>query len=51
MLRVPYVTSYLTQHFRDDAFGTLEGYERCGGYAAARKAITQMAPAITAALA
>ena len=45
MLKVPYVTSYLTEHFGDDAFGTLAGYERAGGYAAARKAIREMAPA------
>ena len=45
MLKVPYVTSYLTEHFGDDAFGTLAGYERVGGYQAARKAIREMAPA------
>jgi NADH:ubiquinone oxidoreductase subunit F (NADH-binding) len=44
MLKVPYVTGYLTEHFGDDAFVTLEGYERRGGYAAARKAITEMEP-------
>ena len=44
MLKVPYVTSYLTEHFGDDAYGTLEGFERTGGYSAARKAITEMAP-------
>ena len=44
MLKVPYVTSYLTEHFADDAFGTLEGYERTGGYEAARKAIREMSP-------
>ena len=26
-LEVPYVTSYLTEHFADEAFGTLAGYE------------------------
>ncbi len=45
MLRVPHVTNYLSEHFADDAFGTLEGYERYGGYKAARQAITGMAPA------
>jgi hypothetical protein len=40
MLTVPYVTGYLTEHFADDAFTTLKGYERKGGYAAARKAIS-----------
>jgi NADH-quinone oxidoreductase subunit F len=45
MLKVPYVTSYLTEHFGDDDFATLAGYERRGGYAAARKAIREMTPA------
>jgi NADH-quinone oxidoreductase subunit F len=45
MLKVPYVTSYLTEHFGDDDFATLAGYQRSGGYAAARKAIKEMAPA------
>ena len=27
MIVEPYVTSYLTEHFGDDAFGTLDGYE------------------------
>ena len=44
MLEVPYVTSYLTEHFADDDFRTLAGYERRGGYAAARKAISEMSP-------
>ena len=25
-LEAPYVTSYLTEHFADDAYGTLDGY-------------------------
>jgi len=45
MLKVPYVTSYLTEHFGDDAFTTLRGYEKRGGYEAARKALKEMAPA------
>jgi NADH-quinone oxidoreductase subunit F len=45
MLKVPYTTQYLTEHFADDEFVTLEGYERVGGYQAVRKAITQMSPA------
>jgi NADH-quinone oxidoreductase subunit F len=45
LLRAPHVTNYLSEHFADDAFGTLEGYERFGGYRAARQAITGMAPA------
>jgi NADH-quinone oxidoreductase subunit F len=39
MLEVPYVTSYLSEHFADDAYKTLEGYERKGGYQALRKAL------------
>ena len=38
-LEVPYVTSYLSEHFGDDAFGSLEGYEARGGYQALRKAL------------
>jgi NADH-quinone oxidoreductase subunit F len=45
MLTVPYVTSYLTEHFADDDFTRIEGYESKGGYGAARKAIQEMAPA------
>lgn len=45
MLKVPYVTSYLTEHFADDAYRTLEGYRARGGYAAARKALTELSPA------
>jgi len=44
MLEVPYVTSYLSEHYGDSAYGTLEGYERFGGYQAARQALTQMSP-------
>jgi NADH-quinone oxidoreductase subunit F len=50
MLTVPYTTRYLTQHFADDEFVTLAGYERKGGYRAARKALTEMAPADVIAL-
>ena len=44
MLTVPHVTGYLTEHFAADDFCALEGYERRGGYAAARKALTEMSP-------
>ena len=44
MLTVPYVTNYLTEHFGDDAFATVDGYVARGGYAAARKAIREMSP-------
>jgi NADH-quinone oxidoreductase subunit F len=43
-LPVPYVTGYLTQHFGDDAFGSVDGYVARGGYEAARQAITRMTP-------
>ncbi len=43
-LKVPFVTSYLSEHFADDSTVGIEGYERRGGYAAARKALTQMTP-------
>jgi NADH-quinone oxidoreductase subunit F len=45
MLKAPYVTSYLTEHFGDDAFVGLEGYRARGGYEAARKALVEMSPA------
>jgi len=45
MLTAPYTTSYLSEHFADDAFTTLEGYRARGGYEAAKNAIREMAPA------
>jgi NADH-quinone oxidoreductase subunit F len=44
VLKAPHVTSYLTEHFADDAFGMLEGYLKRGGYQAAKKAIGEMTP-------
>jgi NADH-quinone oxidoreductase subunit F len=44
VLKAPYVTGYLTEHFADDAFGSLEGYVKRGGYQAARKALGEMTP-------
>ncbi len=44
MLKVPYVTNYLTEHCGDDAYMTLSGYESRGGYVAARKALSSMQP-------
>ena len=44
MLKAPYVTSYLSEHFADDGYGTLDGYLAKGGYQAARKAIGEMTP-------
>ncbi len=43
--RVPHVTGYLTEHFADDAFGTLAGYRARGGYETARRVVTGMSPA------
>jgi len=44
VLESPYVTQYLTEHFAEADYPTLEGYERFGGYTAARKALTEMTP-------
>jgi NADH-quinone oxidoreductase subunit F len=44
VLEVPYVTSYLTEHFGNDDYRSLEGYQRTGGYGAARKAISENSP-------
>jgi NADH-quinone oxidoreductase subunit F len=44
VLQVPYVTGHLSEHFADDAYGTLEGYERLGGYKAAKNALSNMSP-------
>src|SRR5512145_46847 len=43
-LRVPYVTSYLSEHFGDDAYATLDGYVAKGGYEAAKQALTSLSP-------
>ncbi len=50
MLEAPYVTNYLTEHFADASFATLEGYERHGGYQALRKVLNGLAPAEVAEL-
>jgi NADH-quinone oxidoreductase subunit F len=44
VLEVPFVTNYLTEHFGNDDYRTLEGYQRAGGYGAARKALREMSP-------
>jgi NADH-quinone oxidoreductase subunit F len=44
VLESPYVTRYLTEHFGEADYSTLKGYERFGGYRAARKALTEMSP-------
>jgi NADH-quinone oxidoreductase subunit F len=38
-LTAPYVTSYLSEHFADDAYATLDGYRARGGYEAAKQAL------------
>jgi NADH-quinone oxidoreductase subunit F len=43
-LQAPYVTGYLTEHFADDAYATLDGYKARGGYRAAEKALREMSP-------
>src|SRR5262249_17185594 len=43
--KVPYTTGYLTEHFADDEFVTLAGYERRGGYQALRRVLAEVAPA------
>lgn len=47
MLKAPYATNYLTEHFSDDAFATLEGYRDAGGYEAASRAIRELGPEAT----
>ncbi len=44
MLIEPYVKSYLSEHYGDDAYRTLAGFEGHGGFAGLRKAI-EMDPA------
>jgi NADH-quinone oxidoreductase subunit F len=39
VITFPHVTSYLSEHFADDAFKTLEGYEARAGYQGIRKAL------------
>jgi len=46
----PFVTGYLTEHFGDDAFGTLAGYRAQGGYEALERALRELTPAETIAL-
>ena len=49
MQSAPYVTSYLTEHCADDAYGTLAGYRARGGYDAARR-VLEMEPSDVIAL-
>jgi NADH-quinone oxidoreductase subunit F len=43
-LTSPYVTGYLSEHFADDAYATLDGYLAKGGYEAAKKALRELTP-------
>ena len=45
MLKVPYTTGYLSEHFADDEYATLAGYERRGGYRALKQVLAEVAPA------
>jgi NADH-quinone oxidoreductase subunit F len=40
----PFVTNYLSENLADDAYATFAGYERAGGYVAARKAVRESSP-------
>lgn len=44
MRNAPFVTNYLSEHLADDAYATLAGYQRAGGYAAARRAVCELSP-------
>jgi len=44
VLKVPYTTGYLSEHFADDDYATLAGYERHGGYQALRRVLAEVAP-------
>jgi len=45
VLKVPYTTGYLSEHFADDEYATLAGYERRGGYRALKQVLAEVAPA------
>jgi NADH-quinone oxidoreductase subunit F len=44
VLVAPFVTNYLTEHFANDDYRTLDGYRSAGGYQAARRALGEMSP-------
>jgi NADH-quinone oxidoreductase subunit F len=44
----PLVTNYLSEHYADDAFRTLRGYEARGGYEALRRALRMPPDEVTA---
>ena len=43
MITAPHTTAYLSEHYADDAYGTVGGYEARGGFDGLRKAL-RMAP-------
>ena len=45
MQKAPFTTLYLSEHFESDDYRSHVGYERQGGYAAARRALSEMTPA------
>ena len=44
MITQPHITNYLSEHYADDAYRELSGYEARGGFEGLRKAV-QMEPA------
>ena len=50
MIVEPYVKNYLSEHYGDDAFRTLAGYEANSGFAGLRKAIALTPEQVTEAL-
>ena len=47
MANEPYVKNYLSEHYGDDAYQTLEGYEARGGFAGLEKALALAPEAVT----
>jgi NADH-quinone oxidoreductase subunit F len=39
MITAPHVTSYMSEHYADESYRSLEGYEQAGGYRGIRKAL------------
>ncbi|MGH7339053.1 MAG: NADH-quinone oxidoreductase subunit F, partial [Candidatus Rokuibacteriota bacterium] len=48
MITHPLVTNYLSEHYAEDAFRTLRGYEARDGYQAVRKALRMQPDEVTA---
>ncbi len=47
MIVEPYVKNYLSEHYGDDAYRTLAGYEATGGFAGLKKAVALAPEAVT----